>query len=62
MINTVLYKKDNDICCYSVGLFDCVSIKDIKVGFDTYSYEVIFSSGESIIIDSVILATDIKLV
>jgi len=66
MINTVLYKKDNNICCYSVGLFECVAIKDTKLasnnGLDTYSYEVIFFSGECIIIDSVILATDIKLV
>ena len=46
MINTVLYKKDNNICCYSVGLFECVAIKDTKLasnnGLDTYSYEVNF--------------------
>lgn len=66
MINTVLYKKDNNICCYSVGVLDCVSIKDTKLDreneIDTYSYEVVFSNGESCLIENVFIATDIKLV
>ena len=62
MINTILYKKENLLCCHTVGILNCKRIVDTKIDTNTYLYTVIYENGEEVEVDNVILATDLKLV
>lgn len=62
MINTVIYKKENLICCHSVGIADCIKIKDVEIEKNTFSYEAYYSNKSPERVKNVIIATDVKLV
>lgn len=61
MINTVIYRKNNLLCCHSVGLAECLEIKDTEIEPNTYLYEVVYRNKISKKIKNVILATDLRL-
>ena len=61
MINTVIYRKNNLLCCHSVGLAECLEIIDTEVEPNTYLYEVVYKDKLCKKVKNVILATDLRL-
>lgn len=61
-IKTILYRKDNLICCHSIGLLGCTKIYDQEIDTDTFLYKVQYNEDEIHTVEGCILATDVSLI